>query len=197
MKKQSIEFKELEYKESIEQLNYVVELINNTIPILVLNGIEPTFEVIKELFTNRREFSNKKFKEELHKISNNVGLSIDYVMENRFNKTEWLFIGANNKIQFIWNIESLCYLYYWCFSKKYIDIVNGIAKLINDCLDILEDEFTIYTETAKQNEILPIIQEIANQYNKLGENGNKIKTPLLYKCNGEYKINGSLFKQLF
>ena len=197
MKKQSIEFKELEYKESIEQLKYVVELINNTIPVLALNGIEPTFDVIKELFTNRKEFVNKKFKEELHKISNNVGLSIDYVMENRFNKTEWLFIGANNKIQFIWNIESLCYLYYWCFSKKYIDIINGIAKLTNDYLDTLEDKFTIYTETAKQNEILPIIQEIANLYNNLQKNSNKIKIPLFYKYNGKYKINGSLFKQLF
>lgn len=135
MKKQIIEFKEKEYNESIKDLYYILDIINDTIPILVSNGIEPTFEIIKELFTNKKEFVNNKFKEELNKIANNIGLSIEYIIDNRFSSTEWVIIGASNKIQYIRDIKNICYLYHWCFDNKYFDIVDGKAVLRNDYLD--------------------------------------------------------------
>ena len=197
MKKQIIEFKEKEYNESIKDLNYILDIINDTIPILVSNGIEPTFEIIKELFTNKKEFVDNKFKEELNKISNNIGLSIEYIIDNRFSSTEWVIIGASNKIQYIRDIKNICYLYHWCFDNKYFDIVDGKAVLRNDYLDKIREIHTIYTETSEQNEVLPIIQEIAKQYNKLGYRKGINIPYYLYYDNGEYKINGNSFKQVF
>lgn len=197
MKKQIIEFKEKEYNESIKDLNYILDIINDTIPILVSNGIEPTFEIIKELFTNKKEFINNKFKEELNKIANNIGLSIEYIIDNRFSSTEWVIIGASNKIQYIRDIKNICYLYHWCFDNKYFDIVDGKAVLRNDYLDKIREIHTIYTETSEQNEALPIIQEIAKQYNKLGYRKGINIPYYLYYDNGEYKINGNSFKQVF
>lgn len=197
MKKQIIEFKEKEYNESIKDLYYILDIINDTIPILVSNGIEPTFEIIKELFTNKKEFINNKFKEELNKIANNIGLSIEYIIDNRFSSTEWVIIGASNKIQYIRDIKNICYLYHWCFDNKYFDIVDGKAVLRNDYLDKIREIHTIYTETSEQNEALPIIQEIAKQYNKLGYRKGINIPYYLYYDNGEYKINGNSFKQVF
>ena len=197
MKKQIIEFKEKEYNESIKDLNYILDIINDTIPILVSNGIEPTFEIIKELFTNKKEFINNKFKEELNKIANNIGLSIEYIIDNRFSSTEWVIIGASNKIQYIRDIKNICYLYHWYFDNKYFDIVDGKAVLRNDYLDKIREIHTIYTETSEQNEALPIIQEIAKQYNKLGYRKGINIPYYLYYDNGEYKINGNSFKQVF
>ena len=197
MKKQIIEFKEKEYNESIKDLYYILDIINDTIPILVSNGIEPTFEIIKELFTNKKEFVDNKFKEELNKISNNIGLSIEYIIDNRFSSTEWVIIGASNKIQYIRDIKNICYLYHWCFDNKYFDIVDGKAVLRNDYLDKIREIHTIYTETSEQNEVLPIIQEIAKQYNKLGYRKGINIPYYLYYDNGEYKINGNSFKQVF
>ena len=197
MKKQIIEFKEKEYNESIKDLNYILDIINDTIPILVSNGIEPTFEIIKELFTNKKEFINNKFKEELNKIANNIGLSIEYIIDNRFSSTEWVIIGASNKIQYIRDIKNICYLYHWCFDNKYFDIVDGKAVFRNDYLDKIREIHIIYTETSEQNEALPIIQEIAKQYNKLGYRKGINIPYYLYYDNGEYKINGNSFKQVF
>ena len=168
-----------------------------TIPILVSNGIEPTFEIIKELFTNKKEFINNKFKEELNKIANNIGLSIEYIIDNRFSSTEWVIIGASNKIQYIRDIKNICYLYHWCFDNKYFDIVDGKAVLRNDYLDKIREIYTIYTETSEQNEALPIIQEIVKQYNKLGYKKGINIPYYLYYDNGEYKINGNSFKKVF
>lgn len=197
MKKQIIEFKEKEYNESIKDLNYILDIINDTIPILVSNGIEPTFEIIKELFTNKKEFVNNKFKEELNKIANNMGISIEYVIDNRFSSTEWVIIGASNKIQYIRDIKNICYLYHWCFDNRYFDIVDGKAVLKNDYLDKIREIHTIYTETSEQNEVLPIIQEIVKQYNKLGYRKGINIPYYLYYDNREYKINGNSFKQVF
>ena len=202
MKKQIIEFKEKEYNESIKDLNYILDIINDTIPILVSNGIEPTFEIIKELFTNKKEFINNKFKEELNKIANNIGLSIEYIIANSLPQKYSVHGRVNrlyqsNKIQYIRDIKNICYLYHWCFDNKYFDIVDGKAVLRNDYLDKIREIHTIYTETSEQNEVLPIIQEIAKQYNKLGYRKGINIPYYLYYDNGEYKINGNSFKKVF
>ena len=72
MKKQLIEFKQKEYNEKVNDLNKVIDTVNEAIPILVSNGIEPTFEVIKELFTNKKKFIQDRFIEETNKISDIV-----------------------------------------------------------------------------------------------------------------------------
>lgn len=102
MKKQLIEFKQKEYNERITELNEVVNLVNDTIPTLVSNGIEPTFEVIKELFTNKKKFIQDKFIEETNKISDIVGITIEYVIQNGIGSTEWIITGARNKVKYLY-----------------------------------------------------------------------------------------------
>lgn len=104
---------------------------------------------------------------------------------------------AKGKISYLHNIETLTYLYNWCFDNKYFDIVEGKAVLKSDYLDKVREVCTIYTDTTNQNETLLVVQEIAKQFSKLA-NINGIDIPYyLYLYNGEYKINGSLFKQIF
>ena len=199
MKKQVIEFKQKEYNEKVNDLNKVINTVNEAISILVSNGIEPTFEIIRDYFTNTKKFIQDRFKDEINKICNIAGLSIDYVEQNKYSSAEWIIIGANNKIRFLYEIESLCYLYKWCFNKKYFIIDNGIAKLTDNCLDILKEECSIYTETSLQNEALQYVIELSNIYNTLNSklNNKKLISSFLNYVDGEYKIDGDEFKKIF
>lgn len=197
MKKQIIEFNEREYNEKIKEINKVIEVVNKNIPILVTNGITPTIETLKEVTTNHNEFRKNKYIEELTKLSDSLGLPLEYIIDNSLSSTEWIYMQAKGKISYLHNIETLTYLYNWCFDNKYFDIVEGKAVLKSDYLDKVREVCTIYTDTTNQNETLLVVQEIAKQFSKLANiNGIDISY-YLYLYNGEYKINGSLFKQIF
>lgn len=197
MKKQIIEFNEREYNEKIKEINKVIEVVNKNIPILVTNGITPTIETLKKVTTNHKEFRKNKYIEELTKLSDSLGLPLEYIIDNSLSSTEWIYMQAKGKISYLHNIETLTYLYNWCFDNKYFDIVEGKAVLKSDYLDKVREVCTIYTDTTNQNETLLVVQEIAKQFSKLA-NINRIDIPYyLYLYNGEYKINGSLFKQIF
>ena len=199
MKKQLIEFKQKEYNEKVNDLNKVIDTVNEAIPILVSNGIEPTFEVIKELFTNKKKFIQDKFIEETNKISDIVGITIEYVIQNGIGSTEWIITGARNKVKYLYEIKSFSNFYNWCFSQKYFIIEDGIAKLTSNYLDIIKEDCSIYTDTTNQNDSLQSVKEIVKQYNSLGENLNNkhFKPVFIYYEDGEYKINGEKFKQIF
>lgn len=199
MKKQLIEFKQKEYNEKVNDLNKVIDTVNESIPILVSNGIEPTFEVIKELFTNKKKFIQDRFIEETNKISDIVGITIEYVIQNGIGSTEWIITGARNKVKYLYEIKSLSNFYNWCFSQKYFIIEDGIAKLTSNYLDIIKEDCSIYTDTTNQNDSLQSVKEIVKQYNSLGENLNNkhFKPVFIYYEDGEYKINGEKFKQIF
>ena len=197
MKKQIIEFNERKYNEKIKEINKVIEVVNKNIPILVTNGITPTIETLKKVTTNHKEFRKNKYIEELTKLSDSLGLPLEYIIDNSLSSTEWIYMQAKGKISYLHNIETLTYLYNWCFDNKYFDIVEGKAVLKSDYLDKVREVCTIYTDTTNQNETLLVVQEIAKQFSKLA-NINGIDIPYyLYLYNGEYKINGSLFKQIF
>ena len=83
MKKQIIEFNEREYNEKIKEINKVIEVVNKNIPILVTNGITPTIETLKEVTTNHNEFRKNKYIEELTKLSDSLGLPLEYIIDNR------------------------------------------------------------------------------------------------------------------
>lgn len=197
MTKQIIEFNEREYNDKLIDINKVIEIVNKNIPILVSNGIDLTFEVIKEVTTNHNEFRKNKYIEELTKLSDSLGLPLEYIIDNSLSSTEWICTIAKGKISYLNNIETLCYLYEWCFDNKYFDIVDGKAVLKNDYLDKIKEICTIYTETNKQNEVLVIMQEIADKYNKLKCDNKLVKPYILNNNNGKYYINGKLFKEIF
>lgn len=197
MKKQIIEFNEREYNEKIKEINKVIEVVNKNIPILVTNGITPTIETLKEVTTNHNEFRKNKYIEELTKLSDSLGLPLEYIIDNSLSSTEWIYMQAKGKISYLHNIETLTYLYNWCFDNKYFDIVEGKAVLKSDYLDKVREVCTIYTDTTNQNETLLVVQEIAKQFSKLANINGKDIPYYLYLYNGEYKINGSLFKQIF
>ena len=191
MKKQIIEFNEREYNEKIKEINKVIEVVNKNIPILVTNGITPTIETLKEVTTNHNEFRKNKYIEELTKLSDSLGLPLEYIIDNSLSSTEWIYMQAKGKISYLHNIETLTYLYNWCFDNKYFDIVEGKAVLKSDYLDKVREVCTIYTDTTNQNETLLVVQEIAKQFSKLA-NINGIDIPyylylisatLLYKNN--------------
>lgn len=197
MKKQIIEFNEREYNEKIKEMNNVIKVVNKNISILVANGITPTLETLKEVTTNHKEFRKNKFIEELTKLSDSLGLSLKYVIENSLNSTGWICMQAKGKISYLHNIETLAYLYNWCFDNKYFDIVQGKATLKSDYLDKVREVCTIYSDTTSQNEALLVVQEIAKQFSKLANINGKDVPYYLYLYNGEYKINGTMFKQIF
>ena len=185
MKKQIIEFNEREYNEKIKEINKVIEVVNKNIPILVINGITPTIETLKEVTTNHKEFRKNKYIEELTKLSDSLGLPLEYIIDNSLSSTECIYMQAKGKISYLHNIETLTYLYNWCFDNKYFDIVEGKAVLKSDYLDKVREVCTIYTDTTNQNETLLVVQEIAKQFSKLA-NINGIDIPYyLYLYNGE------------
>lgn len=88
MKKQIIEFNEREYNEKIKEINKVIEVVNKNIPILVTNGITPTIETLKKVTTNHKEFRKNKYIEELTKLSDSLGLPLEYIIDNSLSSTE-------------------------------------------------------------------------------------------------------------
>lgn len=107
----------------------MIEVVNKNIPILVTNGITPTIETLKEVTTNHNEFRKNKYIEELTKLSDSLGLPLEYIIDNSLSSTEWIYMQAKGKISYLHNIETLTYLYNWCFDNKYFDIVEGKAVL--------------------------------------------------------------------
>ena len=201
MKKQIIEFKEKEYKQSIEQLDKAINEINEAITVLIANG-KTTIDMdfIIDLSTDTRAFINTVFYGKLTEILKIYGVDIHKYDLSRDETTRNL---ASSAIQYLWEAAKkirMSYLTNYLLNDKFIIIKDNVAVKAPNAEDNLKEYFTIYTLNDAQYKTMEIVSNICNEFKELEEMGVSPYTFFnihgLYKVGEEWKIQSNYFQSI-
>ena len=201
MKKQIIEFKETDYKQSIVQLDKAIREINEAITVLIANG-KTTIDMdfIIDLSTDTRAFINTVFYGKLTEILKIYGVDIHKYDLSRDETTRNL---ASSAIQYLWEAAKkirMSYLTNYLLNDKFIIIKDNVAVKAPNAEDNLKEYFTIYTLNDAQYKTMEIVSNICNEFKELEKIGVSPYTFFnihgLYKVDNEWKIQASSFQNI-
>jgi hypothetical protein len=201
MKKQIIDFKENEYKQSIVQLDKAIREINEAITILIANG-KTTIDMdfIWNLATDTRTFINSVYYGKLCEILNIYGVDIQKYDLSRDETTRNL---ASSAIQYLWEAAKkikMCHLTNYLLNEKFIIIKDNVAEKAPNAEDNLKEQFTIYTLNDRQYKTTDILNNIIKELREL-EKINVDPNAFfivhgLYKVDNEWKIQAKSFQNI-
>jgi len=201
MKKQIIEFKEKEYKQSIENLDKAIREINEAITVLIANG-KTTIDMdfIIDLSTDTRAFINTVFYGKLTEILKIYGVDIQKYDLSRDETTRNL---ASSAIQYLWEAAKkmhISYLTKYLLNEKFIIIKDNVAEKAPNAEDNLKENFTIYTLNDRQYKTTDIVNNIIKELReleKINVDPNTFFTVHgLYKVDNEWKIQAKSFQNI-
>jgi len=201
MKKQIIEFKEKEYKQSIENLDKAIREINEAITVLIANG-KTTIDMdfIIDLSTDTRAFINTVFYGKLTEILKIYGVDIQKYDLSRDETTRNL---ASSAIQYLWEAAKkmhISYLTKYLLNEKFIIIKDNVAEKAPNAEDNLKENFTIYTLNDRQYKTTDIVNNIIKELReleKINVDPNTFFTVHgLYKVDNEWKIQAKAFQNI-
>jgi len=201
MKKQIIEFKETDYKQSIVQLDKAIREINEAITVLIANG-KTTIDMdfIIDLSTDTRAFINTVFYGKLTEILKIYGVDIQKYDLSRDETTRNL---ASSAIQYLWEAAKkmhISYLTKYLLNEKFIIIKDNVAEKAPNAEDNLKENFTIYTLNDRQYKTTDIVNNIIKELReleKINVDPNTFFTVHgLYKVDNEWKIQAKSFQNI-
>ena len=201
MKKQIIEFKEKEYKQSIENLDKAIREINEAITVLIANG-KTTIDMdfIIDLSTDTRAFINTVFYGKLTEILKIYGVDIQKYDLSRDETTRNL---ASSAIQYLWEASKkmkINHINKYLLNEKFIIIKDNVAEKAPNAEDNLKENFTIYTLNDRQYKTTDIVNNIIKELReleKINVDPNTFFTVHgLYKVDNEWKIQAKSFQNI-
>jgi len=201
MKKQIIEFKEKEYKQSIENLDKAIREINEAITVLIANG-KTTIDMdfIIDLSTDTRAFINTVFYGKLTEILKIYGVDIHKYDLSRDETTRNL---ASSAIQYLWEASKkmkINHINKYLLNEKFIIIKDNVAEKAPNAEDNLKENFTIYTLNDRQYKTTDIVNNIIKELReleKINVDPNTFFTVHgLYKVDNEWKIQAKSFQNI-
>lgn len=201
MKKQIIEFKETEYKQSIEQLDKAIREINEAITVLIANGktiIDMDF--IIDLSTDTRAFINTVFYGKLTEILKIYGVDIQKYDLSRDETTRNL---ASSAIQYLWEASKkmkINHMNKYLLNDKFIIIKDNVAEKAPNAEDNLKENFTIYTLNDRQYKTTDILNNIIKELRELEKINVDPNTFFImhgfYKVDNEWKLQAKAFQNI-
>ena len=201
MKKQIIEFKETDYKQSIVQLDKAIREINEAITVLIANG-KTTIDMdfIIDLSTDTRAFINTVFYGKLTEILKIYGVDIHKYDLSRDETTRNL---ASSAIQYLWEASKkmkINHINKYLLNEKFIIIKDNVAEKAPNAEDNLKENFTIYTLNDRQYKTTDIVNNIIKELReleKINVDPNTFFTVHgLYKVDNEWKIQAKSFQNI-
>ena len=201
MKKQIIEFKETDYKQSIVQLDKAIREINEAITVLIANG-KTTIDMdfIIDLSTDTRAFINTVFYGKLTEILKIYGVDIQKYDLSRDETTRNL---ASSAIQYLWEASKkmkINHINKYLLNEKFIIIKDNVAEKAPNAEDNLKENFTIYTLNDRQYKTTDIVNNIIKELReleKINVDPNTFFTVHgLYKVDNEWKIQAKSFQNI-
>lgn len=201
MKKQIIEFKETDYKQSIVQLDKAIREINEAITVLIANG-KTTIDMdfIIDLSTDTRAFINTVFYGKLTEILKIYGVDIHKYDLSRDETTRNL---ASSAIQYLWEASKkmkINHINKYLLNEKFIIIKDNVAEKAPNAEDNLKENFTIYTLNDRQYKTTDIVNNIIKELReleKINVDPNTFFTVHgLYKVDNDWKIQAKAFQNI-
>lgn len=200
MKKEIINFDEIEYNKEISRVKNLVKKINDVIPELMKFEDQVTLEMIQNIISKSEYITKEKYNEKIKMYCKQFSLNPDKL---NFTDHEFIFKLANTSIQYLFDakrkIGSLEYYDTLLFTEGVIYFENDQVHLTENWEKIIKEKHTYFTETDSENEIIKDCLEVVKLLNKITSKMGKSQFNLTnifdyYQYNNYYKLNVSKFR---
>lgn len=200
MKKEIINFDEIEYNKEISRVKNLVKKINDVIPELMKFEDQVTLEMIQNIISKSEYITKEKYNEKIKMYCKQFSLNPDKL---NFTDHEFIFKLANTAVQHLFDakrkIGSLEYYDTLLFTEGVIYFENDQVHLTENWEKIIKEKHTYFTETDSENEIIKDCLEVVKLLNKITSKMGKSQFNLTnifdyYQYNNYYKLNVSKFR---
>lgn len=202
MKKEIINFDEIEYNKEISRVKNLVKKINDVIPELMKFEDQVTLEMIQKIIFESEYISKERYNERIKMYCKQFSLNPDKL---NFTDHEFIFKLANTAIQYLFDakreIGFLGYYDTYLFTEGVISFENDQVHLTENWEKIIKEKHTYFTETDSENEIIKDSLEVVRLLNKIASKMGKSQFNLTnifdyYQYNNYYKLNVSKFRHI-
>ena len=192
MTKQTINFNETSYNQSINSLNKIIQVINNYTDKLTTKEHNLTIADLIKIANDPKAFKNEHYQTELEKVCEQFGLNFEEYSTFTYTIQNPMFSDmANSKCK---GFYDLCNELMACFvcgdgmlaDSKYITITNNVASKTADADTLLKEYHTDYTINDRENKVLDILKQMMVLYAELDKlDVDKIKADHLITPDGK------------